>query len=87
LFNSFFRRRRKAPRFYQRERIWVAVRNDGKYWAGEYKWQGRTFVPHLKGAYKWGTESACRCAVDSADLFGFVNGKPYTVTVEAVRIS
>jgi hypothetical protein len=43
---------------------WVAVRNDGKYWAGEYRWQGRTFSSHPHLAYRWGTESACRAAID-----------------------
>jgi len=46
-----------------RRNVWVAVRYDGKYWAGEYRQYGNTFVATLKQAYLWGSLSACECAI------------------------
>ena len=47
----------------QRRTVWAAVRFDGKYWAGEYRQYGNTFVANLKQAYLWGSLSACECAI------------------------
>ena len=82
----FFSRHKLAPRFYDRDSAWVAIRNDGKYWAGEYKWHGRTFVTGLNTAYKWGSLSACECAIRSADFSLLTRGKRYEVKAMAIEL-
>ena len=47
--------------------VWVAVRvKDGRYWAGEWKWYGRTFTSDPRMAYLW----ARREQVESTLLWG-----------------
>ena len=86
-FARFFSRYNQAPRFYDRDFVWVAVRSDGKYWAGEYRWHGKTFVSSLKTAYKWGTLSACECGIRSADFPIFMGGRRYEIVAMAIKIS
>ena len=64
--------------------VWIAERYDGRYWAGEYKWHGATFVRDPKYAYRWGSQSACRCAVSATEW----NTASYTVdTVLPVEVN
>ena len=64
--------------------MWVAQRHDGRYWAGEYKWHGTTFVRDLHAAYGWGSRSACECAIRSTEW----NTANFTVdTVLPVRVN
>lgn len=52
------------------ERIVYAVRRakDGLWWAGEYKWQGKTFTSNLRNRYLWGSDNAAKAAVDANGL-------------------
>ena len=43
--------------------VWVVRRHDGTYWAGPYRWQGRTFTRREDFYYKWGTRQAAESAV------------------------
>jgi len=56
----FIRRRRYVR---PRNTAYVACRLDGKYWAGEWKWQGKTFTTSSQLAYKWGTPESCEAAI------------------------
>ena len=44
---------------------YVARRTDGKYWAGEWRWRGRTFTAVPRYVYRWGTERACRASIEA----------------------
>ncbi len=45
-------------------RVAYAVRrSDGKYWAGPYRWQGRTFTADRRFVHLWGTEVSAATAV------------------------
>lgn len=48
----------------RRHSVWVAVRRDGKCWAGEWRWRGITFTEHWRYTYRWGSERACRAAIE-----------------------
>jgi hypothetical protein len=56
--------------------VWKAQRTDGKCWAGEYRWQGKTFTNHKPFIYLWGSELACRTAIEA---WGFANVYPVEV--------
>lgn len=43
--------------------VWVVRRSDGAYWAGPYRWQGKTFTRREDFYYKWGTREAAESAV------------------------
>ena len=60
----------------QARMVWVVRRTDGKFWAGEYRWQGQTFTDHIPFIYLYGTRSACMAG---AERCGFAN-------VEAVEV-
>jgi hypothetical protein len=55
---------------------YVAMRSDGKYWAGPYRWQGRTFTVHRRYIFRWGTKRSCNAAI---------YGSGFSDTVTAVR--
>lgn len=56
---------------------WAVRRDDGKYWAGPYKWQGRTFSNNPALRYLYGT----RAAAESAILWSGLD----KVTVEQIQ--
>lgn len=60
--------------------VWKAQRTDGKCWAGEYRWQGKTFTDHVPFHYCWGTEAACRAAITA---YGFANVYPLAVEFDS----
>jgi len=69
--------RRPAPPHVSTPRwVWKAERADGKCWAGEYRWQGKTFTSHAPNIYYWGSEIACRAAIEA---FGFANVRPVKI--------
>lgn len=70
--------RRPAP--VEKQKVWKAERSDGKCWAGEYRWQGRTFTNHPPNVYYWGTERACRAAIQA---WGFANVHPKQVEFDS----
>ena len=49
---------------------YAAIRSDGKYWAGPYRWQGRTFTAHRPLVYRFGTKRGCQACIDSHGLTG-----------------
>lgn len=69
---------RPAP--VQKRMVWRAERTDGKCWAGEYRWQGRTFTSHEPLFYYWGSEKACRSAIEWR---GFANVHPVAVEFDS----
>jgi hypothetical protein len=42
----------------QRRHAWAAMRADGRYWMGPYRYQGRTFTDVPRQAYLWGSRQA-----------------------------
>lgn len=75
-WHKFLRRPKPAPT----RIVWKAQRTDGKCWAGEYRWQGKTFTDHVPFHYCWGTESACRAAITA---YGFANVYPLAVEFDS----
>lgn len=67
---------RFRPKPAQNRTVWKAQRSDGKCWAGEYRWQGRTFTNHPHLFYYWGSERACLSAIQA---WGFANVVPVAV--------
>jgi hypothetical protein len=63
----------------RRRTVWVAVRKDGKCWAGEWRWRGNTFTEHWRFTYRWGSERACRAAIE---LNGIRNAVPKKVRLD-----
>lgn len=55
--------RRKHPPSRASLPVWIARHDNGKFWAGPYKYQGRTMTRHLPLIYKWGTEQSCRSSI------------------------
>jgi hypothetical protein len=74
---SRFRPKRKPT---PKRTVWRAERADGKCWAGEYRWQGRTFTSHEPFFYYWGSEAACRTAIQWR---GFANVRPVEVEFDS----
>jgi hypothetical protein len=60
--------------------VWKAERKDGKCWVGEYRWQGRTFTDYAPLFYYWGSEQACRSAIEA---YGFANVRPVAVEFDS----
>jgi hypothetical protein len=55
----------------QRKTVFVVVRlRDGKYWAGEWKWRGRTFTSRKHVAYLWGRRESAQSAVEQCGWKG-----------------
>jgi hypothetical protein len=77
---SWLRRFRPKPKPTPRRTVWRAERADGKCWAGEYLWQGRTFTHDERFIYLWGSEAACRAAIQWR---GFANVRPVEVEFDS----
>jgi hypothetical protein len=75
-----WRRFLRRPRPDSVRLVWKAQRSDGKCWAGEYRWQGKTFTNHKPFIYFWGSELACRSAIEA---WGFANVYPVEVEFDS----
>jgi hypothetical protein len=71
---------RLPPKSAPTRNVWKARRADGKCWAGEYRWQGKTFTNHKPFIYLWGSELACRSAIEA---WGFANVIPVEVEFDS----
>lgn len=71
---------RLTPKQPPKRIVWKAQRTDGKCWVGEWRWQGRTFTHYAPLFYYWGSEQACRAAIEA---WGFANVVPVAVEFDS----